>query len=259
MADRSRYSAPALEKGLDILELLAGRFEPLSQAAIAQALGRTPSEIFRMVAVMERRGYVTRGPGDDLYRLSPRLFELSNQHPPSRRLIDAAIPIMHRLAADLFQSCHLAVRFAESALVIAQVDPPGFIGLSVRVGARAPLLDTCSGLTLLAFRPHWEQERGLAEFGVEAGSEEETAAEARLAKIRRTGRTRVPSLVTRGVTDLAAPILDHMGCAQACLTVPYLERVAETPDLEHSHERIQASAAEIADILGGHVPVPSNE
>ena len=60
MSDRSRYTAPALEKGLDILELLASRFEPMSQAAIAHALGRTPSEVFRMISVLEQRGYLVR-------------------------------------------------------------------------------------------------------------------------------------------------------------------------------------------------------
>ena len=44
------YSAPALEKGLDILELLAGEAEGLSQAAIAERLGRSTGEIFRMLA-----------------------------------------------------------------------------------------------------------------------------------------------------------------------------------------------------------------
>ena len=42
-----------------------------------------------------------------------------------------------------------------------QVDPPGFIGFSVRVGARAPMLDSCSGLTLLAFRPSWENDEAI--------------------------------------------------------------------------------------------------
>jgi hypothetical protein len=40
-----RYRAPALDKGLDILELLAGEEEGLSQAEIAKALGRTPNEL----------------------------------------------------------------------------------------------------------------------------------------------------------------------------------------------------------------------
>jgi len=52
------YTAPALEKGLDILELLAGEGGGLLQNAIAQRLSRSATELFRMLSVLERRGYV---------------------------------------------------------------------------------------------------------------------------------------------------------------------------------------------------------
>src|SRR5260370_42528703 len=51
-----RYRAPALDKGLDILELLAGEEEGLSQAEIAKALGRTPNEHYRMLERLARPG-----------------------------------------------------------------------------------------------------------------------------------------------------------------------------------------------------------
>ena len=44
------YAVPALEKGLDLFEALAGQPEPRSQSDLARALGRSPSEIFRMLA-----------------------------------------------------------------------------------------------------------------------------------------------------------------------------------------------------------------
>ena len=259
MNDRSRYTAPALEKGLDILELLASRFEPMSQAAIAHSLSRTPSEGFRMIAVLEQRGFLVRGAEDELYRLSPRLFELAHQHPPSRRLLDAAIPMMHNLASEIEQSCHLSVRFSRFAVVIAQVDPPGFIGFSVRVGARAPMLDSCSGLTLLAFRPSWEHDDSIfVDDEVERSDEERGALLDKLERIRRTGRTRVPSLITHGITDIASPVLDHTGCAVASLTVPYLARVGESPSLERAQAAVQRAASELTLSLGGQLlhPIP---
>ena len=254
MTDRSRYTAPALEKGLDILELLASRFEPMSQAAIAHALSRTPSEVFRMIAVLEQRGYLVRGAEDELYRLSPRLFELAHQHPPSRRLFNAAIPMMHSMASEIEQSCHLSVRFSRYAVVVAQVDPPGFIGFSVRVGARAPMLESCSGLTLLAFRPSWEDDASIfVDDEVERSDEERGALVEKLECIRRTGRTRVPSLITHGITDIASPVLDHAGCAMASLTVPYLARVGESPSLERAQAAVQRVASELTLTLGGQL------
>ncbi len=51
MKKNPRYSAPALEKGLDVLECLADGAAPQSLNALARALGRTSSEIFRMLDV----------------------------------------------------------------------------------------------------------------------------------------------------------------------------------------------------------------
>ena len=54
------YSVPALDKALDILELLAGRSDGLSQAAIAEAVGRSVSQVFRVLQTLEARGYLMR-------------------------------------------------------------------------------------------------------------------------------------------------------------------------------------------------------
>src|SRR5690606_2605919 len=48
----ARYSAPALEKGLDVLELLAAEAHGLNLQEIARRLDRSPNELFRMLDVM---------------------------------------------------------------------------------------------------------------------------------------------------------------------------------------------------------------
>ena len=62
--DLDKYRAPALDKGLDILELLAGTEDGLSQAEIAKSLDRSPNEIYRMLDRLVRRAYVRRTSAD---------------------------------------------------------------------------------------------------------------------------------------------------------------------------------------------------
>ena len=50
-----RYRAPALDKGLDILELLAAVESGLTQAEIAKRLDRSPNELYRMLDRLQRR------------------------------------------------------------------------------------------------------------------------------------------------------------------------------------------------------------
>ncbi len=85
-----RYQAPALEKGLEILEALSAAAVPLSQTEIAKQLDRNPNELYRMLACLHHRGYVVREAISGKYHLSLRLYELSHTHSPLETLKAAA-------------------------------------------------------------------------------------------------------------------------------------------------------------------------
>lgn len=81
-ADSSTYTAPALEKGLEILELLSQADAPMTLMQLSQSLNRSSSEIYRMVEVLVQRGYLVREAGQ--HRLSLKLFNLGVGQIPSR-------------------------------------------------------------------------------------------------------------------------------------------------------------------------------
>lgn len=221
---RPKYAAPALEKGLDILELISMESAPMSLAQVGQRLGRTSGEIFRMLAALERRGYLARGPRPEQYVLTNKLFELAHRHPPTKRLLALALPVMEDLAREIQQSCHLAVRHEDDALIVAQVDCPGFTGFAVRVGAHAPLAESCSGRILLAFQPPEVRASWLGADGGDSkgGGLEARGLDAALADLRERGYNRMESRVHAGIIDFGVPVLDHEGRALAALTVPSL-------------------------------------
>src|SRR4051812_24910425 len=95
---RAAYAAPALEKGLDILELLAGSEQAMTTGQIAEALGRSKNEIFPRVFVLEDRTYLMRDAATDLLSLSNRLFQMGLRTPRSRQLTEVAIPAMESLS-----------------------------------------------------------------------------------------------------------------------------------------------------------------
>lgn len=224
-AAETTYAAPALEKGLDILELLAAEAEGLTQGVIAQRLERSTTELFRMLNVLERRGYLNRHP-DGTYRLSLRLFELAHQHPPLQRLLNVALPAMQELAQTTRQSAHLVIHFARRILVVAQVDSPEPMGFGVRLGANFPFRpDRASSRVLSAFQPKAVQDELIAEL-IENSPARLSAAKVRanLADILDKGFHMARSDTTTGVTDLCAPIFDHSDGAVAALTLPYLQQ-----------------------------------
>jgi DNA-binding IclR family transcriptional regulator len=234
--ETDRYRAPALDKGLDILELLAEQKAGLTRAEITKLLGRNASEMYRMLERLVARQYVVRSPGGDRYSLSLKLFALAHRHPPMNRLIAEALPLMQRFADAAEQSCHLAVYDRGNLLVIAQVDGPGTWGMSVRLGSRVGLIDTGSGRVLLAFQTAEQRAHMLAEHTKVKGEVEIDRDELEDAckKIRAAGFSQKDSQQIFGVTDLTFPILGPSGQAIAALTCPYLRRIDEyvAPPLE---------------------------
>src|SRR5438045_7811845 len=99
------YQAPALEKGLDALELLANESHGLSKTDVARRLGRTISEVFRMLMCLESRGYIARD-ADERYSLTLHLFKLAYQRPHIERLITESLQIMRDVAYQIKESCH---------------------------------------------------------------------------------------------------------------------------------------------------------
>lgn len=219
-AANDRYRAPALDKGLDILELLAATDSGRTQAEIAKALDRSPNEIYRMLDRLVRRGYVIRTEADR-YELSLKLFALAHQHAPLRRLVTQATPVLREFTQRAGQSCHMVVYERGRAVVVAQLDAPGYWGLSIRVGAQIALLGTGSGHVLLAFRSAEQRRQMLLEHESTAPAE----LEQRLAAIRARGHELMPSRQTRGVTNISAPVLGPDGSALAAVTCPYIERI----------------------------------
>jgi DNA-binding IclR family transcriptional regulator len=248
-----RYRAPALDKGLDILELLSATDAGLTQAEIAKALDRSPNEIYRMLDRLVRRGYVVRTEAER-YELSLKLFALAHQHAPLRRLVSQATPLMRRFAQDAGQSCHLVVYERGRVVVVAQFDAPGYWGLAIRVGAHVALIGTGSGHVLLAFRGAQERRFMLAEHEEVAG---EAAApddlEQRLADIRARGYEMMPSRQTRGVFNISAPVFAPDGSALAAVTCPYVERIDydRAPRAEEVAGLILTAARDLSLSAGG--------
>ncbi len=245
MTNGPAYTAPALEKGLEILEYLADRSQPHAMAEIATAVGRSRNEIYRMLVVLERRGYLART-SDDRYELSNKLFDLGMRTPPLRNLHDAALPVMHALAAQLMQSCHLAVVSGGDMVVVARAESPAQLGFAVRIGYRRPLHLSTSGRVLAAFQSP-ERRAALAAALGSVPPEEIARFEADCARTAADGYFRGPSLFVDAVTDVGAPVFGGEDGAVAALTMPFVSGCSTQVPLEDAIPRLRAAASEISE------------
>lgn len=234
------YSVPALDKALDILELLAGQSVGLGQAAIAERVGRSVGQVFRVLQTLEARGYLFRDPASGLYTLSMTMFELAHRHEPVRGLVAAALGPMRALADEMEQSCNLGMLEGGRILIVAQAESPASFGFRVRVGADFPLETTATGVVLMAF----------AAPDARSASTAAAVASTALHLVRERGFERREDHLQPGITDLVFPVLGRSGFAVAALTVPYVATSFSSSDERAVEHRARAAAAEISAALG---------
>lgn len=257
-ANSDKYRAPALEKGLDIIELLAEHGEGLPQGEVARALDRSQSEIYRMLSTLVRRGYVVRSAADDRYSLSLKMFSLSQRHPPIGRVIEAALPRMRALTRRAWQSCHIGMESNGDIVIVASAESPGNWGLALRTGTVVGLWNTGTGRVIAAFRSRDEVDDLITMHRRAVGEPEldRTVFDAHLERIRGMGHECMGSSTAMGVTNIAFPIFGPSGEVVAVLSCPFLERAddLEVPSLDEVVQMYGALAAELTELYGGTVP-----
>ncbi len=246
LASEDRYRAPALDKGLDILELLASQPHGLTRAEIVKEMDRSASEIYRMLERLVARQYVMRNPSGDRYALSLKLYALGNMHPPLSRLINQALPIMGEFTKKAEQSCHMGVYDRGNVLISAQISSPSGWSFSVPRGSRVGLVDTASGHLLLAYSTPESLQRMLAEHTPLDGEVPITQDRLQtiLSDIRERGYLERDSAQSFGVTDISFPVLGPDNTALATLTCPFIRRIDRHvgPDIAQVRQYLRDAA-----------------
>jgi DNA-binding IclR family transcriptional regulator len=247
----SRYPTPALEKGLDILELFASEPSGLTKSDVARKLGRTISEIFRMLLCLEERGYIAQSPHSDRYHLSLYLFKLAQEHPPIKRMTMQALPIMQQAAHELGQSCHLGVLNGGQVVIIAQVDSPVSPGFYVKAGAVVDLMHAATGHVILAHQTQETRARAIQTWCKRSKTEPPRDLTSHLAAIKERGYEEKESYEVEGIINVSYPVLDEHGYAVAALTVPYIRRIGDSTTTAIVRQTLKRASSQLSQEIGG--------
>ena len=248
MSTQGKYRAPALQKGLEILELLAPSPHPMPTADISAALGRSVSEIFRMLQVLEEHGYIARsGEG---YSVTNRLFSLGMAQPPIQDLLGHALPAMREMASRVGQSCHLAMASGHQMVVVANVETPGLLGFAVRMGYQRPLIHSASGHILLAFQTGAIRDQMFRATEAAGLPVDRAELEAKLGRVKQAGYITLSSPMLTAITDISAPVM-RGASAEAALTVPFVDGPSAKLDMTATRTALQETVAAISTAWSG--------
>jgi DNA-binding IclR family transcriptional regulator len=142
----------SVDRALSVLEILATHGEA-GVTEVAAELGVHKSTAFRLVAVLESRGFVEQLADRGKYRLGFGVVRLAGAAAAQLDIAREGRRICEALAADLGETVNIAILDGDRAVNVSQARGPAALSTHNWVGQSTPLHATSSGKVLLAHAP----------------------------------------------------------------------------------------------------------
>lgn len=142
----SRVSAQTLDRGLQILEVIARASGPVTIADAAVAIGVHRTVAHRLVTTLADRGYLHREAAGG-YRLGGTCLALASAVSDLRT---TARPLLEDLARRTDETVHLVVLAGQDVVFLDSVESSQALRVASRIGRRLPAYATSVGKAWLA-------------------------------------------------------------------------------------------------------------
>lgn len=181
-SEASSSSVPALDRSLDIIEMLSDVSQGMTLSEISKALDAPKNAVFRITQTLQGRGYLLRDKETMAFRLSGQWLKLATPRIPRISLSEAARPAMVALRDLTEETVQLGVFSDYSGTIIDQVEGTQPLRIVVDLGLRFKLYSNAPGKLLLAHMPLKEREKTLSKIKLVAHTSRTITSKARLLK-----------------------------------------------------------------------------
>lgn len=252
MNDIIRTRVGAIDRSLQILDLLSERREPMTAYDLARSTGAPVSTIYKLVDELLDRAMLSRI-GENGIWLGPRLMRYGLTYRAKMDVFAEARREMIRLSEHLGETVQICARDEGMMTVIGMARAGDHFNVASDVGTRVPLNWTASGRLLLG---HLNEEERLRIFAESAkpsgtgGAETDPAILSQQAREEFKARLAVQMSASEfSVACIASPICDIDGKCLATISIVLPEARAFAAK-ERLTQEIQTAADNIEKALG---------
>jgi DNA-binding IclR family transcriptional regulator len=247
-------SAPALVRGLTILELLAHSAKGLTLSDFVRKMTLPKSSVHCLLLTLERRGYLHRDDRSGRYHFGLKLFGLANLLPTGIKLREQAAPFLKGLMSKTRLTVHLGVLDQNGAILVEKVELPGSLRLATWLRKTMDLHCTGVGKALMAHLREEEMDRLIKEHGLPRHNENTVASPRKLkgdlAEVRRRGYAVDDEEDEIGLRCVGAPVFDFQGACIAAISVAGPITQIRAEDIAELGEQVKQTADAISRQLG---------
>lgn len=251
---RKRYTVPAIDRALDALAALAQHKEGMTLAQLVEQTGIPKSTLYRIMSTLEERRCVVRDEHQKTYQLGVKLWEFGNAFLNQSDLQNTAADHMKELAEACGESIFLGMLDRGEVVYIRRVESPKSAVVVRKLGQRAPVHCTATGLAMLSFLPDDElqvilEEQELRSFNANTTTSREQLRH-KVEAIRRTGVAVVDGEYNAALLCVSSPILDREGRPAAALTAALLSTQGTDEQIDAVKEKVKQAALNLSTELG---------
>jgi len=255
MHQKGSPHAPAVDRALDIIELLAVCERDLSLSQMMGRLAIPRQSLIRILNTLCDRGIVDKAGKRGCYRLGMKLLYLGNRLQDNIRLRSAARPFMEELAEATHKTVELSTLDRDQLILIEQIEGSEGIRLYTRIGSAYPYFHAVAvGKVYLAHMEAEKRHKVLSAIGLPPVTEHTITRmdrlEEELKEIQEKGYAFEDQELRRGVRRIVAPIYDHRNRLGGCVGVAATIFSLETNDIEGLAREIVKTAREISNHMG---------
>ena len=257
---QDKYSVPGLERGLRLLCEFSRQDKTLGAPELARRLDVPRSTVFRLLATLERMGFVERTDGGRDYRLGMSVLRLGFEYLASLELTEIGRPMLDRLRDEIGYSCNLVVRDGRSIVYVAKSVTQTAFASHVNVGTRLPAHATVLGRVLLEDLSLPQLRELYPEEHLEVFSSNTPKTVVELFDMVQADKERgfvlQEGFFETSISTVAAPVRDHSGLVVAAMGATIPSPHIDAGQLDSIVARVRDTAAELSRLLD-HAPEKS--
>ena len=248
-----KYSAPAVARLFDIIELMAAENRGFSINEIARLLDYPVNTVYRICKEMEERTYLEKNASDGLYYIGGRFFTIGQIAGSRIELRSRALPFMKTLRSELDETVHLTVLRSNWMVLLDQVETKQPVRIYVETGSLLYPHASAFGKCLLAYCDNEFLEDYIKDIPSPLTANTIVDAEklyVELKTIRSTGYAWDMEEYLEGVRCVGAPVHSLMGEGIAAIGVMAPAYRFEHEKMEQAAQLVMEAAHELSTAMG---------
>jgi DNA-binding IclR family transcriptional regulator len=215
--------APALDRGLAVLEALDASPEGMNLSELSRVIGSPKNSTSRFMQTLIARGYLTRDETTQRFRLTGKLLRLGQPQVADVSLVECSLDVMRLLRDTVGETVQLGIPIGDEGVIIEKIESAQAVRIGVNIGLRFPLHNNAPGKVLLAFRDPKERECTLNRIRLEKFTErtitDKATLRAECERVVAQGYATDWGEADEGIHCVAAPIWDRFNFLVSTLWV----------------------------------------